>query len=91
MENNNTNDNVSKLNLDDKYKDSAKQKETSLSVDKKNILKEDKKDSDSIDSENDRDSSEESQMKRRPSSPPSLSSSFNILPPIKKENEVSII
>ena len=84
---------MSKFKIDNKEIGTGKQKETSLSPDKKNIQKEDKKekDSDSVESEKDRDNSEDSQMKRRPSSPPSLSSSFNILPPIKKENEVSII
>ena len=32
--------------------------------------------------------SEDSEMKRRSTSPPSLSSSYRLLPPIKKENEV---
>lgn len=59
---------------------------------KKNISEEDKKDKESEKgSDTDTDIFEDLQMKRRPSSPPSLSSSFNILPPIKKENEVSMM
>lgn len=73
-------------------KPEAKQEEISLPLplDKKNISKEDEKDKESDNKDSDKDSDiSDIQMKRRPSSPPSLSSSFNILPPIKKENEVS--
>ena len=71
-------------------KPEAKQEEISLPLplDKKNISKEDEKDKESDNNDKESDISD-IKMKRRPSSPPSLSSSFNILPPIKKENEVS--
>lgn len=85
---NKTIESVSRPKTEDKPE--IKQEEISLPLDKKNLSKEDEKDKESDNKDSDKDSDiSDIQMKRRPSSPPSLSSSFNILPPIKKENEVS--
>ena len=86
-EKNKTTGNVNKLKTD--TESDATLKETSSPLDQKNIQKKDKQDRES-DKDSDQETSKDSEMKRRPSSPPSLSSSFNILPPIKKENEVII-